>query len=1730
VAIAALTTAAVGSLDATQAAGLTGTQIDSFSNTQIAALSAGAVGALSAGALTSLDAGQVGALTALQAAALTATQMDSFSATQIAALSTAAVAALSTAAIGSLDATQIGALTTGQVGVLTAVQAAVLTATQMDSFTAAQIPSLTNAAVAALTTAAVGSLDGTQIGALTTNQVGVLSSVQAAVLTGTQIDSFSNTQIAALSAAAVGALSAGALTSLDAGQVGALTATQSAALSATQIDSFSTTQIAALSTAAVAALSTAAIGSLDATQIGALTTAQVGVLTAVQAAVLTATQIDAFSAAQVGALPGVAIAALSTAAVGSLDATQAAALTGTQIDSLSNAQMAALSAGAVGALSAGALASLDAGQLGALTAVQAAALSATQIDAFSASQVGALPGVAIAALSTAAVGSLDATQAAGLTATQIDSLSAAQVGALAGVAIAALTTAAVGSLDATQAAALTATQIDSFSNAQIAALSAGAVGALSAAALTSLDAGQVGALTSVQAAALTATQIDSFSTVQIAALGNTSVAALSVSAVGSFDSAQFGALSTAQLAVITTLQMAAVPVAAITALTPQTAAGLSNAQLGALTSAQIAALETAGDLAQLSAAQRGALVNDSTPPSAPTIAFNLDSGNNASDRITNDGQINVSGIEPGATWEYSTNGTTWTAGSGSSFTLPEGVYSSVEVRQVDAKGNTSQAVNLGGAVEIDTTPPAAAPVIALQADSGIANDRITTNGQVNVSGINAGARWEYSTNGTTWIAGSGSSFTLLEGTYSSVQVRQIDVAGNISQVSNLGGAVQVDQTIPTLVMSAAAGQDNYISKNETTTSVQFAVSGLGVNDKIQLKADGVNIGSVYTVSQADVTAGTAVVVVNKSDISSANGSKQLTASIVDAAGNTSQTAAQFRVSAVTNVDVEISAPLSLLPTGPAAGGWTTTGTVTSSSNTLQLAASVASSLASSTLGTASQISRMELVVNVPQTTASYNGVAITVGSASYFIGSVWAGANSTYQIAQNNSTTIYQSTGISAGQNIFLQIDFDPATGNSIVRYGTTNAYATGSWSSLSNVLAPTQGGSANVSVSFKKHTEATALTVSGFQYYVAGDVLDTNNTPTLSGTLSSALAANTELAVYAVDASGVVTKLAGNVTFTGLNWSFTATSALAAGNYQLRAVRQNTGVTSLNDAASVLVTTQAVIASDSAGAVPTISESVDVDQNITNQAAVLNLSATRSIADNTVVVKGTLSSVLKAGETIWLYDGDTFLSEIRTNTTSWTSTTQTLSFDNHKLNARIVNLLTGAIDGQTTNLNLGVQNRNSTINVRDDVGAAQGVLTTTAYAKQRVVTQVMSSLDGWTTIPGGGTITSTAAGWVLTGTNQAYKTITKQVGNSDNVTEMVVAMNAASTSVGNNGLVLTIGSTSLFFGGRFNNTSSYKLINDTSGTDMATIGSLGSLAYLKVYKTTSGANTVWKFATSTDGVTFTDAATTLAWASNANLQMQFQKYDGGTLTVQAVQYEQQSLVTNDSTPTLTGHLDATLASGEELAIYQTVNGVGAGVTTKVGVATIDAVTKDWTFTPTAAMADGNYVFNAVIQSTGGTSINSASVVYGNKLVSIDTTNASHDLPTVVSNAVTLGGADFTYDLTAIAAPTQLRVDKVDLTGTGNNTLKLALADVQLAGIDSYTAATGWSFSAVQGASLKQLLVQGNAGDVINVTDGTWAASGTVANSGVTYNVYNSTSTSEQLLLAQSLTRQGQVL
>jgi hypothetical protein len=142
-------------------------------------------------------------------------------------------------------------------------------------------------------------------------------------------------------------------------------------------------------------------------------------------------------------------------------------------------------------------------------------------------------------------------------------------------------------------------------------------------------------------------------------------------------------------------------------------------------------------------------------------------------------------------------------------------------------------------------------------------------------------------------------------------------------------------------------------------------------------------------------------------------------------------------------------------------------------------------------------------------------------------------------------------------------------------------------------------------------------------------------------------------------------------------------------------------------------------------------------------------------------------------------------------------------------------------------------------------------------------------------------------------------------------------------------------------------------------------------------------------------------------------------------------------------------------------------------------------------------------------------------------------------------DTLALDGSGITLNLTTIAnqggsSPSSASriesIERIDLTGSGNNTLVVGLSDVlDMAGMNSFNNANGWAdgtynlaAGGANGANPEQrhqLVVTGNAGDAVTGTG--WGASvGTVTHDAVTYNVYNQ-GLYAQLLIDQALTQTG---
>ncbi|WP_404326782.1 BapA prefix-like domain-containing protein [Cobetia sp. UIB-001] len=268
------------------------------------------------------------------------------------------------------------------------------------------------------------------------------------------------------------------------------------------------------------------------------------------------------------------------------------------------------------------------------------------------------------------------------------------------------------------------------------------------------------------------------------------------------------------------------------------------------------------------------LTVDTTVPTSPALALSSDSGTD-DDGITSNGEVTVSGLEADASWEYSLDGgSNWIDGTGTTFTLGEGVYADgdVQIRQTDVAGNVSDAVNLGD-VTVDTT--IAAPSLALTTDTNITDDGITSNGEVTVSGLEADATWEYSLDGgSNWIDGTGTTFTLDEGVYADgvVQIRQTDVAGNVSDAVNLG-AVTIDAVAPTTTATIDAISDDsgtagdFITNDDDGLTISATLDApLAEGETLQYSTDGTTwiditdsvTGTAVSYADADLTASATV--------------------------------------------------------------------------------------------------------------------------------------------------------------------------------------------------------------------------------------------------------------------------------------------------------------------------------------------------------------------------------------------------------------------------------------------------------------------------------------------------------------------------------------------------------------------------------------------------------------------------------------------------------------------------------------------------------------------------------------------------------------------------------------------------------------------------------------------------------------------------------------------------------
>ena len=242
-------------------------------------------------------------------------------------------------------------------------------------------------------------------------------------------------------------------------------------------------------------------------------------------------------------------------------------------------------------------------------------------------------------------------------------------------------------------------------------------------------------------------------------------------------------------------------------------------------------------------------------PLPVTLTLAMDTGASPTDRmdrITSNGQVDVTGLESGAIWRYTINGgSTFIPGTGTSFTLPEGDYTAdtddedVQVVQ-SVSGVDSLATSLA-AVTVDTT----APVITLTDDTVAGNTGVVGTAYTDPG---ATATDNVDTSVDVVLGGDTLDINTVAGTYL-ITYDATDTAGN--------GAVQVERTV-TVTEPASTDADLASLAISAGTlpafdadTISYAVNVGNDVASVMVTPTTADTGATLTIDGTDATSGTA---------------------------------------------------------------------------------------------------------------------------------------------------------------------------------------------------------------------------------------------------------------------------------------------------------------------------------------------------------------------------------------------------------------------------------------------------------------------------------------------------------------------------------------------------------------------------------------------------------------------------------------------------------------------------------------------------------------------------------------------------------------------------------------------------------------------------------------------------------------------------------------------------------
>jgi hypothetical protein len=1028
----------------------------------------------------------------------------------------------------------------------------------------------------------------------------------------------------------------------------------------------------------------------------------------------------------------------------------------------------------------------------------------------------------------------------------------------------------------------------------------------------------------------------------------------------------------------------------------------------------------------------GGTTDDTTPTLSGTLTAALATGEKVS-------------IYNGATklGEATVNGTSWSYTPGTA--LAAGTYSFI-AKVEDAAGTN---VLVASAARALTVAIATAPTTTVQTlTSATTGDNVNTNSSVQGALVDG-----RSTDDTT---------PSLTGTLSAALVTN-EVLAVYDGTTRLGTATVT--TTSWTYTTPALGE----GKHAFTARVENTITGL--NGAFNTTAFNVNVMSAVTIDSVIDNVGTVLGAVAAGGVT--DDTTPTLSGTLKAVLATGEKVSIYNGATKLGEATVNGTSWSYTPgTALAAGAYNFTAKVENAAGTNVLVASAAQALTVVTTTTA------------PTATLTLTATDNNSGTLSS-TGTVTGALSNTRSTDETRPTFSGAITGTLAAGDVVVLYDGDTRVTNPTVS-GATWSYAPGTTYALGmglhnfkarveNTATGLKGAfstALNVNIVGKLSIDRVSDDVGLIVGVVADGGTTDDSTPTITGTLSGALLSGEKLSIY-----NGATKL-GQATVNGTSWSYTPGTALAAGAYSLTAKVEDASNNVLLTSPTRALTLAALSAPTPTTTV-TLASAATGDNVATNGSVQGVLVDGRSTDDNTANLAGTLSAALGAGEVVAVYDGATRLGTAIVTTTTWTYTTLVLGEGKHVFTARVENTITG-LNGQfnTTPFNVNVVSAVTIDSVADDVGTVLGAVaaggvtddntpTLSGSLKAALVTGEKVVIYNGASKLGEATVNGTSWSYTPTLLAGSYSLTAKvedaagnalvvsaaralTVDNSTNVPAQTVKISGVADDVVTNGSVS-------------NATGTLVSTDDTTPSLSGTTGALGGSEVVAVYDTVNGVRvklgnatvtgTFWSYTPGTALAAGTHQLSAVVENAASGLQGTFSDAqtvkihtglsvtlsdDVGTLTGTVA----TGGVTDDGMPTLSGVLTVDLARNEELAVYDTINGIRS----KLGTATLSGL--NWNFTPSANLANGLHSLQVMVQPVDDTSAKAGRVVSAPVALTVDT-SVSAPVQTVSILAVT----DDVTTNGSVSNTTGTLVSTDDTTPTLSGKLTGLLVGAQVVGV-----------------------------------------------------------------------------